>query len=147
MELEQDNITAVKLRVLYADTDRMGVVYYGNYLRFFEVGRSAYMRARGASYDVLERAGTFLPVVESHVDYKRSAGYDEELEIATWIGELGRAQVRFEHCVRRGAETLATGYTRHAATNSAGRPGRLPEGLGRALLGPERETHNDTHIT
>ncbi|MCU0664747.1 MAG: acyl-CoA thioesterase [Myxococcota bacterium] len=141
------NTTTVCLRVLYADTDRMGVVYYGNYLRFFEVGRSAYMRARGSSYDELERNGTFLPVVESHVDYKRSAGYDEELEISTWLGELGRAQVRFAHSICRGAEVLASGYTRHAVTNAAGKPGRLPEKLAQALLGPACETHEDILAT
>lgn len=142
-----DTTTTVKLRVLYADTDRMGVVYYGNYLRFFEVGRSAYMRVRGASYDALERSGTFLPVVESHVDYRCSAGYDDELEIETWLGELGRAQVRFEHRIRRHEDLIAAGFTRHAVTNTAGRPCRLPAGLEKDLLGPARTTSEDVLMT
>ena len=127
------------IRVIYGDTDQMGVVYYANYLRFFEAARNEYLRAAGARYrDVEETHGIHLPVAEAHVEYKRPARYDDLLVIEIWVSELGRASLRFAYRVKRGDELLATGHTVHACIDRAGKLQRLPEPL-RALITPEAE--------
>lgn len=117
------------LRVLYGDTDQMGVVYYANYLRYFEAGRGEFLRARGHDYRNVERAGLRLPVVEASVRYQRPAQYDDLLTIETTLAEARGASVRFRYRVARGAEQLAIGETRHACLNAQGRPTRLPPDL------------------
>jgi len=122
------------LRVLYGDTDQMGVVYYANYLRYFEAGRGEFLRAHGNNYRQVERMGYRLPVVEAQVHYERPAQYDDVLTIETTIAEARVASVRFVYRVARGKEQIATGETRHACLNLQGRPTRLPPELG-ALAG------------
>jgi acyl-CoA thioester hydrolase len=113
-------------RVIYGDTDQMGVVYYANYLVFFERGRCDFMRARGFDYAGLEREGSFLPVVDAAVKYVKPARFDDLLTIETTLEELGRSSLRFTYRVLRGEELLCTGHTRHACVNREGRPVRLP---------------------
>ncbi len=117
-----------RLRVRYADTDRMGVVYYANYLVWFEVGRTEWLRANGWSYREMEADGLMLPVIETHCAYRQPARYDEEVDIATRAALLTPVRVRFDYEVTRAADgTLsATGYTVHAAIDAAGKPCRLP---------------------
>ena len=113
-------------RVIYGDTDQMGVVYYANYLVFFERGRCEFMRACALDYAAVEREGVFLPVVDASVKYHRPARFDDLLTILTTLVERRRSTLRFGYEVRRGDELLATGETRHAAVNADGRPVRLP---------------------
>lgn len=104
------------VRVTYHDTDQMGHVYYGNYLTWFEIGRTEWMRSRGCTYDVMEKAGAYLPVKECHCEYVRPAFYDDLIRIVTWVAEVRRASLRFGyeiHCDARG-ELLARGWTQHA---------------------------------
>jgi acyl-CoA thioester hydrolase len=124
-----------KLRVIYGDTDQMGVVYYANYFRYFEFSRSEYLRARGGNYTDFEKAGFGLPVVSAHCDYRRPAKYDDLILIDVHLAELRRASLRFEYEVRReiGNEVLATGYTLHACIGPAGKPTGLPESLLKVL--------------
>jgi len=77
-----------KIRVRYAETDQMNVVYYGNYAQYFEVGRVESMRVLGFSYKELEATGVIMPVVELHTKYLRPAHYDDLLTIKTMIKEL-----------------------------------------------------------
>jgi len=110
-----------EIRVIYGDTDQMGVVYYGNYLRFFEAARSDFLREKGACWRDVENAhGIYLPVVEAKVNYKRPAFYDDVLVIETTLAELGRASLRFEYKVLRGDDLLATGHTIHACVSKQG---------------------------
>ncbi|HUJ59271.1 MAG TPA: thioesterase family protein [Kofleriaceae bacterium] len=118
-----------EVRVIFGDTDQMGVVYYANYLRYFEGSRAAYWRALGRSYKDLEAAGVALPVVEAHCAYKRPARYEDLLEIDVEIGELRAASLRFVYGVYRGADLIADGWTRHAVVNPAGKPRPLPDAL------------------
>jgi acyl-CoA thioester hydrolase len=125
-----------RLRVIYGDTDQMGVVYYANYFRYFEFARSEYFRAKGGSYRDLEREGALLPVVEAHCDYKSSALYDDLLLIRTRVSELKRASLTFSYELFREGHLerpLCTGHTRHACVGRDGRPARLPEALVRLL--------------
>jgi acyl-CoA thioester hydrolase len=128
-------VSLSRVRVRYAETDKMGVVYYANYFVWFEIGRTDLLRGAGGSYRDLEQDGIGLPVIEAHCEYKQSARYDDELEVRTVGTLVSPVRVRFAYeVVRPGdAVTLATGHTVHAALDPAGRPCRLPDHL-RALL-------------
>ena len=118
-----------EVRIIFGDTDQMGVVYYANYLRFFESSRAAYWRSLGKSYKDLEAWGVALPVIEAHVNYKRPALYEDLLTVHVEVSELRGASLRFAYRVTRAGELLADGYTRHAVIGSDGKPKRVPEAL------------------
>ena len=116
------------LRVRYAETDKMGVVYYANYFVWFEVARADLLRSLGWSYREMENAGISLPVIEAHCEYQRPARYDDELEITTHGRLLSPVRMEFIYEVKLVADglTAASGWTRHAALDTSGRPCRLP---------------------
>jgi acyl-CoA thioester hydrolase len=123
-----------EVRVLYADTDRMGIVYYANYLRWFEAGRGEFIRAKGLRYrDFEERYGLLLPVAEAGVKYLEPARYDDLLELETSLADLRRASARFSYRLVRDGAVLSTGFTLHACVDGSGRLVRMPEQLSRAL--------------
>ena len=130
-----------RTRVIYGDTDQMGMVYYANYLRYFEIARNEFLRLAGATYRAFEEShGLLLPVVEAHVSYHRPARYDDELVISAAVHARGAASVRFEYQIHRAAkpgeemEKLVSGHTIHACVTRDGRVTRLPAEL-RAALG------------
>jgi acyl-CoA thioester hydrolase len=117
-----------EIRVIYGDTDQMGVVYYANYLRWFEAGRNEFLRAKGLSYSEFEaREKLILPVAEAGVSYLLPARYDDLVSVETSLAAARRASARFEYAVRRGGDLLATGFTVHACVDGTGRIRRLPE--------------------
>lgn len=117
------------VRVRYGETDTMGVAYYANYLVWFEVGRTEWLRQLGWTYREMEAEGLFLPVVEARCEYRRPARYDDELEVRTRGSVVSGARVRFEYEVVRTSDKMlvAAGETIHAVLNGDGRPRRLPE--------------------
>ena len=123
------------VRVRYAETDKMGVVYYANYFVWFEVGRTDLLRASGWTYRDMETEGFGLPVIEAHCTYREPAKYDDEIEVRTRGEMLSPVRVKFSYEVVRAADaaTLATGTTVHVTLNRNGRPCRLPERV-RAML-------------
>jgi acyl-CoA thioester hydrolase len=123
------------VRVRYAETDQMGIAWHGDYLAWFEVGRTDLLRGCGCTYRELEAQGLRLPVIEVQARYLRPALYDDVLEIHTRLTGVGGARVSFEYEVRRdGTEgPLATGSTSHAAIDLRGRPRRIPDDLRRRL--------------
>jgi acyl-CoA thioester hydrolase len=126
-----------RVRVIYGDTDQMGMVYYANYLRYFEIARNEYLRAAGATYRAFEESHELmLPVVEAHVAYHKPARYDDELAIRAAVQARGAASVRFNYEIHRVAsgEKLVSGHTVHACINREGRVVRLPPQL-RAAVG------------
>jgi len=125
--------TTIAARVLYADTDRMGVVYHATYLRWFEAGRAAFMRRRGSSYRAVEESGVMLPVIEANAQYLKPAHYDDVIDVTARLGEIGRAQLRFEYEISKDGVPLVRGFTRHAVTTIEGRPTRLPASVREAL--------------
>lgn len=127
-----------RVQVRYAETDQMGVAWHGNYLAWFEVGRTDLLRDHGMTYRELEANNLKLPVIEVGVRYLSPALYDDELEVRTRLGEMTGARVRFEYALHRPgeAEPLATGFTVHAGIDGRGRPRRLPQELRRALSEP-----------
>jgi acyl-CoA thioester hydrolase len=123
-----------RVRVRYADTDQMGVVYYANYMVWFEVARTEWLREAGWTYRDMEEQGVALPVIEAHCEYRQPARYDDEIELQTSGTLLTPVRIRFDYEVKRdGAVPLASGYTVHAAIGRDGRPCRLPVRL-RGLL-------------
>lgn len=118
-----------RLRVRYADTDQMGIVYHANYFIWFEVGRTDLLRSAGWTYREMEAEGLSLPVIEAHCDYKQPARYDDELDVRTTGELMSSVRVAFSYEVVRPAdgELLATGRTVHATLDRTGRPSRLPD--------------------
>jgi acyl-CoA thioester hydrolase len=127
--------SVTRVRVRYAETDQMGVVYYANYFVWFEVGRTELLRALGGTYKELEAEGIFLPVIEASCTYSQASRYDDELDIRTTGKLLSPVRMEFQYEVVRLADqvTTATGRTVHAALNGRGRPCRLPEKVRTAL--------------
>ena len=118
------------VRVRYAETDRMGVVYHANYLVWFEIGRTEFCRARGFAYrEMEENSDAFLVVVESYCRYKAPANYDDELIVRTHITELRRRSVRFGYEILRATDGLiiAEGETGHVVTDHTGRVISMPD--------------------
>ncbi len=130
MNISDTEKSAISYRVPYADTDQMGVVYYANFLIYFERVRNEILRDRGFPYAKMEEQGIILPVMEAHCQYRVPAKYDDVLEIRGWPEIVGRTRVKCYAEVLRGTEILASGYTIHACLNAeSGRPTRLPESL------------------
>jgi acyl-CoA thioester hydrolase len=123
-------MVATELRVIYGDTDQMGVVYYANYLRFFEAGRNEFIRAKGLRYrDFEEGYALRLPVTEASVRYQQPARYDDLLRLETSMEEIRRASATFVYRLLREGTLLATGRTVHACIDLDGKVRRLPEAL------------------
>jgi acyl-CoA thioester hydrolase len=118
------------VRVRYAETDQMGVVYHGNYFVWYEVGRVELMRALGFEYKLMEQDDDcHIVVVDAHCRYLKPAKYDDILRIRTRIAETMNRMIRYTYEVFRdeGNELLATGETKHVICGSNGRPKLLPE--------------------
>ena len=124
-------------RVRYKDTDQMGVVYYGNYLTFFEIGRAELMRHLGFSYSDLENGGYTLVVTEAVAKYHANVGYDSLITIMTKIGEIRAVRLRFDYkVVDQAGRLLVSGHTVHACLDRDQKISKLPEEL-RTVLGRE----------
>lgn len=137
-----DNWHEALLRVRYAETDKMGVVYHANYLIWFEIGRTEFCRARGFSYrDMEENEDSFLVVVESYCRYKAPAYYDDVLMVRTHITELRRRSLRFGYEIVRESDgtIIAEGETGHVVTDANGRVRSMPPGFSELLLAPPTE--------
>jgi acyl-CoA thioester hydrolase len=129
-----------ELRVRYGDVDQMGWVYYGHYLRWFEIGRAELMRSLGRSYrDVEERDGLLLPVLDARCRYFHGARYDEQVTLETGVLDVGRATLRFGYRVlgEDGAR-CALGYTEHCVVDRDARPVRPPADLAALLAAAPR---------
>lgn len=125
----QKSPQTIAVRVRYAETDKMGVVYHANYFIWFEIARCELLRSVGTSYRELESTGIGLPVIEAHCEYKVPARYDDELEVRAWGELISGARVEFRYEIRRPVDGAvnATGRTVHASVDGSGRPCRLPD--------------------
>ena len=117
------------LRVRYAETDQMGIVYHAHYLVWFEVARTDLLRQFGWTYREMEETGIRLPVIEAQCTYLRPARYDDEIEVRASVRLLSAVRLEFtyEVVLTKDGTTAAVGITRHAALTMAGRPCRLPD--------------------
>ena len=122
--------TVITYRVPYADTDKMGVVYYANYLIYFERLRTELLREAGLPYFQMEEDGIMLPVIEAHCNYKKPAEYDDHLEISGWVGEIKGPKIKIYCEVHRESDLLVSGYSVHACINvETRRPVKPPKKL------------------
>jgi acyl-CoA thioester hydrolase len=120
--------TSSMVRVRYAETDKMGIVYYANYFVWFEIGRTDWLRQTGWTYRDMEAEGLALPVIDASCQYKQGARYDDELEVRTRGTLASAVRIAFDYDVIRRADgvLVATGRTVHATVDRTGRPVRLP---------------------
>jgi acyl-CoA thioester hydrolase len=120
----------VRLRVRYAESDRMGVVFNAHYLTWFEVGRTELMRAGGMPYRQVEERGILLPLVEATLKLRRPIRYDDPILIETWVRELRSRTILFSYNILLDGALIAEGATTHACTRSAdGRAVAFPDWL------------------
>lgn len=126
-------------RVLYADTDPMGIVYHANYLKLAELGRNDFCRGFGLSYRDIEASGFFLPVVETAMKFVRPARFDDVVSIHSWVARKTRIRLEFQFEILRDGELLVCGNTVLACLSKEGRPTRLPAPLDARVpvLGPK----------
>lgn len=101
-------VNQMSTRVRYAETDQMGVVYYGNYPQFFEIGRVEALRSLGLTYKEMEARGIMLPVLKLEVKYIAPATYDDLIEIRTEIREMPSTRITFQHEIRNEEGKLLT---------------------------------------
>jgi len=120
---------AISDRVRFVETDLMGVVHHANYLRWFEMGRVAYLRAAGVELNELMAAGYVFPITEVQCKYKNSAKFDDEFEIQTTMTDFSKAKMAFSYAVVRKNDglVLAVGKTQNVFTNMAGKITRLTD--------------------
>jgi len=113
----------------------MGVVYYANYLVWFEVGRTDLLRSLGWTYREMEAEGISLPVIRAHCDYQRPARYDDDIEVRTEGEMVSGVRMKFKYTIVKAADgsVTADGYTEHAAVDRSGRPCRLPDRIRQAF--------------
>jgi acyl-CoA thioester hydrolase len=128
-------LQVTEVRVRYAETDQMGVVYHANYLAWCEIGRTDLIRSLGGiTYADLEREGTALAVVEAHLRYMRPAHYDDVIRITTRVTEVRSRVVRFDYDIAIvDGDPIATGYTTLVAMTPEGRGSCIPEHLRKQL--------------
>ncbi len=118
-----------KTRVIYRDTDKMGVSYYANYFVWFEAARTEYFRALGLPYTECEKKGILLPVIEAHAKYIAPSTYDDELIVRTSVSKFTPSTIRFEYAILNAANErlLTQGYTVHVFVDREMKPCRVPE--------------------
>lgn len=119
----------VPVRVRYADTDMMGVVYHANYSIFFEIGRSEYMRQKGFTYREFEEMGYHLVVTGMEVKYYNSATYDDFITVRTRISELRSRGLTFHYAIYRDKTFLVEGITKHLCITNNKKPVVIPPHL------------------
>ena len=128
------------IRVRYAHTDALGVVYNAVYLSWFEIGRTEWLRARGLPYREVESRGLSLPVTEASIRFRLAARYDDLLEIETDLAEVRSRGVAFSYRLLRDGQCLAEGRTVHVPLEAAsGRVVRLPDWLASSLGGVKED--------
>jgi acyl-CoA thioester hydrolase len=115
-----------RIRVRYAETDKMGVAYNSHYLTWFEVGRTELLRDMGLTYETMERNGLLLPVIEAGIKYRKPARYDDVLLVWTSVGKKPGARIFLEYEIVRDDEIIASGFTEHAFTGTSLKPVKPP---------------------
>ena len=123
--------TIVTYRIIYGDTDQMGVAYYANYLRWFEIGRTELLRQIGIPYASIEEKGLRFPVTEVSCRYFRPSRYDDVITIETALTSLGRVTLTFSYRLLRKEDgaLIASGWTKHACVDEKGEVTKIPPDL------------------
>ena len=122
-------MNTLKIRIAYADTDQMGMVYYGNYMTFYERGRTELLREIGLEYKIIEERGFYLPVIYAECNYHSPATYDDLITIETKMSEITAASLTCSYVIKRGEKVLVTGKTKHPFVNKSLKPVRIPKDI------------------
>ena len=117
----------ITIRVRYAETDRMGLLHHANYIVYFEMGRTEFLRQKGLSYRQIEDEGHFLVIVDLACKYKRPAYYDDLLTLRTSVARVTLVKIVHTYEVLRDGQLLAEGHSTLACVDREGRPQALPE--------------------
>ncbi|MCK4851849.1 MAG: acyl-CoA thioesterase [Candidatus Omnitrophica bacterium] len=121
------NAHNIELRIRYAETDQMGVVYYSNYLVWFEIARTEFFRSKGLDYCRIEQERKiYLPVTEAYCRYRSPLKYDDVITVTVELTDAGRSRISFGYRVKKGDRTAATGYTGHVFVDEKGKPVAVP---------------------
>lgn len=130
-------IDEIQIRVRYGETDQMGVVYHGNYALYLEMGRIEWLRKLGVSYKTMEENGIMLPVVSLNINYKKSAGYDDVINVKTQLKNVPTAKIEFEYEITNDkGEILTTANTTLVFIDmKTNRPVRAPKYILDLLVG------------
>lgn len=138
VEIPDHAVTRYALRVRFCETDLMAIVHHANYLVYFEAARVEYLRRRGVSYaQWAEQEGVHLPVISAHLDYKRTARFDDELVVEARVSVVTRVKVGFGYRIFHAGELVCSGETVLACVDDNHRPRRLPPNVLEVLLAPE----------
>jgi acyl-CoA thioester hydrolase len=126
---------SIRLRVRFAETDAMRIVYHSHYFVWFEVARAELMRSKGLPYTEVQNRGFNFPLVEAFANYKAPARYDDEVQVKVTATKVGRSSLRLDYEVTRlpGKELLSTGHTVHVLTGSDGKPKKIPDDIRETL--------------
>lgn len=125
----------INLRVRYEETDQMGVVYYSNYLVWFEIARTELLRSVSLPYAELEKEGIYLVVAGASCQYKSPLKYDDPITIETRIECVGKTSIAFGYIVLKEGKVAAEGETNHVFTNRSFKPCRIPKKVKEAISG------------
>jgi acyl-CoA thioester hydrolase len=133
----------MEIQIYYEDTDCGGVVYYGNYLKYFERARTQYLEERGLSVARLMKEGTVFVVVHAEVDYRSPARYDDRLIIETVVSDMTAASFTFSHVIREreSQRVVVEGSARLAAVNGSGKVKRLDKAMVAVLRSSPARSH------
>ena len=129
------DVSEIRVRVNYSETDQMGVVYHARYLVWLDIARTEHLRQCGMSYRELEAEGLRLAVAEAALRYRQSARFDDQLRIRCWVRDLASRRVEFGYVVEHAEDgrLLVTASTGLLALDTTMRPTRLPEGVRQVL--------------
>ena len=116
-----------QVRVRYKETDKMGIVYHGNYFTFFEIGRTEYLRSHGYTYREMEESGALAVVVKAESSFHKPAMYDDLLTIKTTIKRITRVKIEYEHHIYRDTDLLVTGNITLAFVDAGGKIQPVPQ--------------------
>lgn len=133
---KEQKVFQTKVRVIYADTDKMGVVYHARYLNYFEIGRNEMLREINLSYKSLEAQNIYLPVIEMGSKFYKPAFYDDLLTVKTSIKKASLSSIRFSiNClIYRQDELLVSGFTEHIFSDCFGKPTRVKKEIKEELI-------------
>ncbi|MDR1942298.1 MAG: acyl-CoA thioesterase [Endomicrobium sp.] len=126
-------MNSLTIRIAYADTDQMGVVYYGNYFTFFERGRTEWLREIGLEYTKIEERGFYFPVIYAECKYIASAKYDDLITVETKLTGITAASITCSYKVKCADKILVSATTKHPFVNKDLKPVRFPKDI-RELL-------------
>lgn len=126
---KETKMNKLQIRISYADTDKMGVVYYANYLVFFERGRTELLRDAGISYENVETRGFYFPVIHCECDYLAPARYDDIVDVETRLIKITAASITCSYEIKREGKILARGSTKHPFVNKDAKPVGFPDDI------------------